>query len=90
MNGSPRALEIHHANLSREKSARERNARLQKGINKTPTTGQRRRSKSKRYRDGFRGVREPGRRPDVLQRLAVFANRSDANRLTDRRARDAR
>ena len=43
----------------------------------------------KKRKDGFRGVREPRRRPDVLQRVAVFANRSDAHRVTDRRGRDA-
>ena len=46
-------------------------------------------SESEEKKDGFRGVREPRRRPDVLQRVAVFANRSDAHRVTDRRGRDA-
>ena len=94
LNGSPRALEIHHTNLSRERSARERERERREvtgGVHKTSTVGgsTRRRRRSKRYQNGFRGVREPGRRPDVLQRLAVFTNRSDANRSTNRRARDA-
>ena len=56
---------------------------------KTPPRPRRKKKKKKKRKDGFRGVREPRRRPDVLQRVAVLANRSDANRVTDRRGRDA-
>ena len=54
---------------------------------------QRKREREIKYihknKDGFRGVREPGRGANVLQRVAVLANRSDANRFTDRCHRDA-
>ena len=72
---------------SKKKKKKKKSTTTPRRDKKTPPRS--RRKKKKKRKDGFRGVREPRRRPDVLQRVAVLANRSDANRVTDRRGRDA-